>query len=134
MQRILNLQNEAEDSRRSFFGNRFRARFRDIHENDWFAGSIVIGILRNWIRGFFDDTVRPADPVTFAQLLQITFKAFEIEFEERDDENWQKPLIATAEKIPEMIFHPPNKILTRAEALEIIYLIERKFLRENREN
>jgi hypothetical protein len=134
LQRLLNLEDDADDARNDLIINFPNIRgwlyFSDIQQNDWFAGSVALGILRKWVRGFFDQTFRPSEAVTFAQLLQIAFKAFEIDFAENSDADWQAPLIAAAEKIPEMIFYPPNKILNRAEALEIIYLIERYALKK----
>lgn len=105
-------------------GNRacqFQRSFADVPEDAWYANNICIALEDGLVRGYADQTFRPAAKISLAEVAQILAKMYDAKIEESVP--WYRDaltFIAEKHAIPSTL-ESPMQYVSRAEAIEILW-------------
>lgn len=108
--------------------------FKDVKSSDWFYQYVSTAYENKLIKGYSDNTFKPANIVNLAEALKISFEAFGITPPSLESQNyWYEPYTKGALERNLIGLQNdgethPEKALTRAALFEIIYRI--MYLRE----
>jgi len=95
--------------------------FKDVKGNEWFAKYICYAKAKNWIKGYDDETFRPAQIVNFVEALKMALEIHGIEYDE-DKTEWFKGIVeraANSNLIPEDVTGFSQK-LRRGQMADLI--------------
>jgi preprotein translocase subunit Sec61beta len=112
-----------------------RAAFRDVRENDWYAGELAAAVSAGLVRGYEDESFRPGQPITREELVTVLARALNLSSGEGANLDfadagtvaaWARDGVAAAVSAglvrgyPDGTFRPGNPI-TRAECAVVVY-------------